>query len=115
MVLSPRSRGKGNRRWPGRAGGARKRKPVGPWQRRCQHTVASPTDLPQPVVSLWDVGAWGQKLEHRAYVFDQEMARLGLQYFAVLGVRYGRRALRITISVSQSERVAEVIARLETR
>ena len=99
---------------PGRPGGARKRKPVGPWERRCQHRVADAARLVgHPLASLWYSGQWGQELEHRAYVFDQEMARLGVQYHAVAAVRYRRWALWITVAASQVARVAEVIARLE--
>jgi hypothetical protein len=115
MVRSPNSRGKGNRRWPGRPGGARKGKPIGPWERRCQHTVADLAELSQPVVALWYVGEWGAALEHRAYVFDQEMARLGVRYHAALGVRFRRWALLVSVPESQAAKVAEVIDRLERR
>ena len=102
MARSPKSRGKGNRRMPGRAGGARKRKPVGPWERCCQHTVADLAELPSPVASLVYVGEWGKTLGHRAYVFDQAMARVGVWYHAKLGVRYRRRALLISVSGSHT-------------
>jgi hypothetical protein len=115
MVRSPHSRGKGNRRWPGRPGGARKRKPAGPWERRCQHIVADPLELTQPIVALWYVGKWGADLEHRAYVFDQEMARLGIRYYAKLGIHFRRRALLISVSELQAAQVAEVIANMELR
>jgi hypothetical protein len=115
MVRSPRSRGKGNRRFPGREGGKRKRKAARPWERRCQHLVADVAELQQPVTTLWYGGPWGTELEHQAYVFDQEMARLEIRYFAVLAVRYRRYAWHLTVAESDAEQVAETIARLERR
>jgi hypothetical protein len=80
MVRSPRSRGKGGRRFPGREGGRRKRRPVGSWRHRCQHLVEDQSELSPPLVSLWYSGRWGEKLEHRAYVLDQEMAKAGVRW-----------------------------------
>jgi hypothetical protein len=88
---------------------------VGNWEHRAQHRVADPARLAQPVVSLWYNGEWGRELEHRAYVFDQEMANLGVPYFAEVGIQYRRRVLRVTVPESQAAQVAEVIARLERR
>jgi hypothetical protein len=113
VVRSPKSRGKGSRRFPGRPGGARKAKGIGAWQHRCQRLVSSPTELSQPVASLWYGGAWGHDLEHRAYVFDQQMGKLGVRYFATIRVCYRRQAMLVTVAQSQAARVAEAIARLE--
>jgi hypothetical protein len=67
------------------------------------------------VTSLWYCGRWGRGLEHRAYVFDQEMARLGLSYHAALDVRWRRRALLVTVPAAAAAQVAWVIASLERR
>ena len=64
VTITTKSR-KGNRRWPGRPGGARKKKPIGPWERRCQHMVADPTELESPLTQLRYSGAWGEELEQR--------------------------------------------------
>jgi hypothetical protein len=77
--------------------------------------VADPAELESPLTQLCYSGAWGEKLVHRAYVFDQEMARLGIKYHAVVGVVFRRRVLLVTIPKSEASRVAECIARLERR
>ena len=114
MVRSPKSRGKGSRRYPGRPGGARKRKPIGPWKKRCQHTVSDIRELPQPVTQLNYCGIWCKKPKERAYLFDQEMAKLGISYHAAVTIVFCRRGLLITIPSAQSPQVSEVIAKLES-
>ena len=54
-------------------------------------------------------------MAHRAYLFDQEMARLGVRYSAAMGVRDRRRALLVSVPESDAGRVAEVVVRLERR
>src|SRR5262245_38783248 len=82
MVRSPRSRGRGSRRWPGRPGGARKRKPVPAWQKRTQHRVRDVTAVPTPAVALPYRGEYRRDAAHNAYLLDQELGRLGVRYFA---------------------------------
>jgi hypothetical protein len=76
--------------------------------------VASLADLPQPVVRIDFAGVFGQTAEHNIYLFDQEMARLGVRYFA----EYQGRILRTThftiyVPQEQAAAVAAVAARLQ--
>ncbi len=97
----------------GRPGGARKKEPVGAGQRRAQHMVGSAAELPQPVSAIDYAGVFGEEAEHNIYLFDQEMARLGVRYFAEY---HGRRlrTSRFTIYVPEEHAaaVAAVAARL---
>jgi hypothetical protein len=119
VVRSPRSRGKGNRRWPGRPGGVRKRRPIADWRRRCQHLV-SPYFIPKPHhFGLFFRGEWGNRKKRRpeymAYRLDQEMARLGIPYWKTLiEVVFGR-SFFIIVSQAHARQVEEFIARVERR
>lgn len=115
MVRSPRSRGKGGRRYPGRPGGLKRGKTPGNWERRCQHRIEDINLLPQPWVELWYNGNGDTELEHRAYLFDQAMAKCGIFYVAILGARYRHWALLIRVREADSQQVAGVIKRLERR
>lgn len=85
------------------------------WSRRCQHMVVNLKQIGDSVTQLRYAGAWSKKLEDRAYVFDQEMARLGINYYAAVGDDFGRRILFIIVAESEAGRVAELISRLESR
>jgi len=113
MTRSPRSRGKGSRRFPGGLGGARKKARVGAWQHRAKHMVQSTAELRHPVARISYVGVFGESAEHNIYLFDQEMARLRVRYLAeYLGRRL--RTTRFTIYVweEQAAAVAAIAARL---
>jgi len=115
VVRSPRSRGRGNRRWPGRPGGARKRRRVGQWTRRCQHLVSLDC-VPQPHhTGFHCTGSWGQKKNRRpedfAYLIDQEMARLGIPYWMTLVDGYLCREFFVIVSEAHASQAEAVIAR----
>ena len=118
MVRSPRSRGKGNRRYPGRPGGTRKHRRVGNWAGRCQHMV-SLDEIPSPQhEGLWLGGDWRRRSKkHRAedvaYLLDQELGRLGIPYSMTLEMRLVGRGFLVIVAESDASRVAAVIARLE--
>ncbi len=118
VVRSPRSRGKGNRRYPGRPGGARKCRPIAPWWRRCQHLVPPAAVPPPRHPGLWFSGAWSwsrnrRRPEKLAYLIDQELARLRIPYSMTLEIKCGRYAFLVIISLEHASQVAAVIARLE--
>jgi hypothetical protein len=78
------SRGEGSRRWPGRAGGARKRKKQ-EWEHQAVHRASCPDDLPPPVVMFRYRNPWGKDAAESIYLFDQEAARSGVAYYAEYG------------------------------
>ena len=113
MSRSPQSRGKGNRRMPGRPGGRRKAKGVGAWQRRAQHLVGSASELSQPVVRLDYAGRFGEEATHAAYRLDQAMARLGVRYYAEFrGGAYRTARFDIYVAADHASSAAAAIARL---
>jgi hypothetical protein len=95
---SSRSQGKGNRRWPGRPGGARKRKRQ-EWAKRATHMVESLEDLPQPTMTRSFSTIWGKTPAEVVYLLDQEMAKAAIPYFAEMSG--GRRSYVFTIAVAQ--------------
>ena len=113
MVRSPRSRGKGNRRFPGRPGGARPQKPA-IWRNRAQHLVAAPEELSPPRATLCYFGAFGENAAHTIYLLDQRMARLGIPYFAQYhGRRWNRTQFTVVVSAEYTTLVTHAIARIE--
>jgi hypothetical protein len=82
-VLSPRSRGKGGRRFPGRDGGRRKRKRP---ERRKQatHAVDELWQLSGQLVSLMYLCPASRTPAESIYLFDQRIARIGTHYLAEL-------------------------------
>src|SRR5438034_801233 len=113
MSRSPRSRGKGSRRFPGRPGGARKKAPVGAWQHRTKHMVASKIELRQPVVPISYAGVCGEDAAHNIYLFDQEIARLAMRYFAEYkGCRLRSPRFTIYVAKEHAAAVGAVAARL---
>ncbi len=113
VVRSPRSRGKGNRRFPGRPGGARPKKlPI--WRNRAQHLVASLEELSQPVVSLVYRGVIGEDAAHNIYLFDQRMGKLGISYFVRYRGRWWNTTIFTVIVSAQDEALAsEAVARIQ--
>ena len=70
-------------------------------------------ELHQPVSAIYYAGVFGEEPGHNIYLFDQEMARLGVRYFA----KYHGRELRTTrftiyVSEEQAPEVAAVATRL---
>ena len=82
-MLSPRSRGKGSRRVPGRDGGRRKRKPV-EWRKQATHAVDDVSQLDGVLIELTHVCPFGRSAAECIYLFDQEVARAGIRYHAEL-------------------------------
>jgi hypothetical protein len=109
---SSQSRGKGSRRWPGRSGGARKRK-VPEWASRAVHAVESLDDLPAAVVSFRYRKPWGKDAAESIYLFDQEAARAGIVYHAEYGTTPDRwPAFEIRVSEEHEDAVRQILARL---
>ena len=113
MSRSPLSRGKGSRRWPGRSGGLHKGRPVPDWERRCQHRTDDLSKLAGPFSTLSYRGPRRCRFVVRVYRFDQEMARLGVVYYADVAVEYRMRILRITVATKDLAKVKSAIERLE--
>ena len=74
-------RGKGNRRFPGREGGARKRKRP-EWHKQAMHAVDDISELGEPLVSLSYRGEWGKPPSVKIHKFDQKIAKTGIRYHA---------------------------------
>lgn len=108
-MLSPRSRGKGSRRWPGRDGGRRKQKPV-EWRKQATHAVDDVADLGTELVVLDYSCPFGRSPAESIYLFDQEMARIGARYYAEL--RGSRRypVFRFHVLTACADVVCEIIA-----
>jgi hypothetical protein len=106
------SRGEGSRRWPGRPGGARKRKTQG-WEHQAVHRVSSLENLPPPVVTFLYRKPWGKDTAESIYLFDQEAARAGIAYYAEYGAGSSRwPAFSIWVNEKDREAVREIIERL---
>src|SRR4051794_152216 len=109
---SSQSRGKGSRRWPGRAGGAHKRKKQ-EWEHQAVHMVASRDDLPTPVVSLMYSKPWRKDAAESIYLFDQEAAKAGIVYHAEYTPRTSRwHVFSISVREKDSDAVQKIIDRL---
>ena len=114
MPRSPQSRGKGSRRRPWRDGGDRKWKRAAVWQHRAQHMVKSAEKLQQPVATINFSGAFGEDAGLLIYRFDQEMARIGVRYAAVLQSDAFRTAhFTIHVPTEHADAVAAILARLQ--
>ena len=78
-----------------------------------QHMVDSMDELAQPVAAVTYTGVYGEEAGHNIYLFDQEMAKLRVRYFA----EYRRDSYRMTLFTiyvpeEQAGAVAAVAARL---
>ena len=79
-MLSPRSRGKGGRRFPGRDGGRGKQRLMAPWQKCANHAVDSFTDTQQEIATVsFYLGSVTSEATI-VYRFDQRAAREGFPY-----------------------------------
>lgn len=110
-MMSPRSRGKGSRRLPGRDGGRRKRK-VAEWRKQATHAVDALTELTGELIRLDYHCPFGHAPGESIYRFDQEAARIGLRYFAELGGYRLAPVFTLHVSVDQAATVLAIIARL---
>ncbi len=111
------SRGEGSRRWPGRPGGAGKRKRQA-WEREHQavHRVSSLDELPTPVVSFLYRKPRGKDAAESIYLFDQEAARSGIAYFAEYGCDASRwPAFSIWVSERDKNVVQQIIDHLNPK
>src|SRR5262245_40180712 len=99
------SQGEGSRRWPGRPGGARKRK-MQEWEHQAVHRVSSLDDLTPPVVALAFQKPWGKNASESIYLFDQEAGKVGIAYYAEYGEIQGIRRCLFSIWVSEMNREA---------
>jgi hypothetical protein len=111
MVISPRSRGKGNRRAP-HPRRSPKQRPAD-WRSRAQHLVASPEELAQPVVAIPYGGVYGKGAAQSMYSLDQQMARLRLKFFAKYhGGGYLSTRFAIVVSDEHADLAAKAIDRI---
>lgn len=77
--------------------------------------MSDPGSLDDCVGPVRYTGPWGRPLNHRVYLFDQEMAHRGVWYYATLA-RYGRRwALQVWVPFDRWGEVLSVIAELNQR
>ena len=112
MAFRPGSRGKGVRRFPGRDGGARKRKQRD-WVKQAHHATRSVQDLGAPLARLTYDGDWDKTPEENIYKLDQEVAKAGFQYFAeYLGRWWG---FEITVSKQHDATMRRIIGRVEPK
>jgi hypothetical protein len=105
------SRGKGRRRFPGRDGGAGKKR-LPEWQKRAAHAAESVAAIPKPVTSIWYMGDHSKNSCERIYVLDQRLAKAGIRYFAAYG---GRWFFKITVANGNRARATSIIESLSGR
>lgn len=110
------SQGEGSRRWPGRPGGARKRK-LPEWEHQAVHKVTALDDLPHPVAVLYYRKPWGKNASESIYLFDQEAAKAGIAYYAEYGPTNSSRWFLFHIWVNEANREAtqQIIDRLNPK
>lgn len=109
-MLSPRSRGKGGRRFPGRDGGRGKRK-VPAWRKQAGHAVV---ELPQvgELVELDYSVPFGYSAAEGIYLFDQRIARTGIHYEVALVSTGVHHRFAIRVPVADAERVQTIIRQI---
>src|SRR5207245_11648426 len=113
-MLSPRSRGKGSRRFPGRDGSRRKQR-IAQWRKQAVHAVDRADELHAPLVPLTYTCPCGKSPAEVIYLFDQSMARIGIRYQAEL---YGSRffpVFIIHVPIDSARTVTDVITKVEKR
>ena len=113
-MLSPRSRGKGSRRLPGRDGGRRKQR-IAQWRKQAVHAVDGADELHAPLVPLTYTCPRGKSPAEGIYLFDQAMACTGIRYQAEL---YGSRffpVFIIRVPTESARTVTHVITKVEKR
>lgn len=111
-MLSPRSRGKGGRRFPKRDGGRRKQKrPV--WRKQATHAADDVTELLGDSVVLTHRVPWGQTPAEWIYLLDQQTAGTGIRYHAELSGPRGWRVFNFRVAVDDAETVRVIMALLK--
>jgi len=113
-MLSPRSRGKGSRRCPGRDGGLGKRRPT-VWRKQVVHAVE---EFPKGSGELTDLTyscPFGHSAAEGIYLFDQLIAGTGILYQAELRRGELGRVFTIRVPTSFAVRVSAIIAQIEKR
>lgn len=114
-MLSPRSRGKGGRRFPGRDGGRHKRQPVA-WRKQATHAVANLSELSGELVWVSYQCPSNRSPAQSIYLFDQEIARSGIQHYhaELLGSRFYP-SFVIHVPAEDKAKVTALITKLENR
>ena len=111
-MLSPRSRGKGGRRFPGRDGGRRKQKAV-EWRKQAKHSVDELSTFTEESVAMNYFCPSGQSPAEAIYRFDQEIARTGIRYYAELhGSRFWH-FFTLHVPAHSATTVESILARVQ--
>jgi hypothetical protein len=112
-MLSPRSRGKGNRRCPVPTSRG-KRKPA-EWRKQAVHAVeAFPKNSGELVQIRYD-GPYGRSPAEWIYLFDQRIAGTGICYHAELDRSRFQPAFNIHVPESDADKVSAIIAQITKR
>jgi hypothetical protein len=116
-MLSPRSRGKGSRRAPGRDGGRGKRvkeKAVA-WRKRAVHAVDEFPKNCGDIVELYFSVPFGLSAAESIYLFDQCIATTGIRYQAELRGSGNYSSFVIRVPASIEPKVKDIIAQIMRR
>jgi hypothetical protein len=113
-MLSPRSRGKGGRRAPGRDGGRGKRKVV-LWRKQALHAIEKFPRNSGELVGLTYFGPFGHSAAERIYLFDQRIAEIGVRYVAELCGSGKSSFFDLRVPAWSAERVSAIIVQIEKR
>lgn len=110
------SQGEGSRRGPGRSGGARKRKRQ-EWEHQAVHRVSSLDEIPEPVALLHFSKPWGKNPSESIYLFDQEVAKADIAYYAENRQLEGSRwfVFHIWVNEKDQEAIQQIIDRLNPK
>jgi len=110
-MLSPRSRGKGGRRFPGRDGGARKHRPVR-WRKQAVHAVEQ---FPKNVGEVTELTCYWPCLDYTAaewiYLFDQRIAGTGIPY----APEFHGQVFTVRVPASAAAKVSAIITQIQKR
>jgi hypothetical protein len=108
MGTSEYSKGKGNRRFPGRGGGRGKRK-VPEWAAHMRHAVEDPALLGEASAAL----DFHVRTVEQIYLLDQDFGHAGLAYAADYAP--DRLTFTIRVSAANARHAGEIIRQLEQR
>ena len=110
-MLSPRSRGKGNRRCPGRDGGRGKQKRA-EWRKQAVHAVE---EFPKNVGELTQLTCFWPLERYSAaewiYLFDQRIADTGIHYVP----EFRGQVFSVRVRASDAAKVSAIIAQINKR
>lgn len=115
MGTSAYSKGKGNRRFPGRDGGRGKQNNAQSWQLRATHAVENLQSLGKETTEFRYRGAWDKNASERIYILDQEFARAGILYTAELDTTRWHPEFTIFVPTAMREKAATIINTLEEK